>query len=227
MHPPGAVRSRALSSCEIPEMATPVWLRKLNSSVENSGLCRCGCGGKTKVAPRTHTSRGWVKGQPQPYLRGHSTWKSKGPQWVANESGCWIWQRHFNNQGYGSGSFGRLGYTGQQLAHRVLYAQRYGPIPDTVVLDHRCHSEDSSCPGGLDCPHRQCVNPEHLEPVTQLENVHRATCTKISDYEIRVVYEMRLNGKSWRKIAAEFGMTHAPLITRVRAWCERNGLPYQ
>jgi hypothetical protein len=66
-----------------------------------------------------------------------------------------------------------------------------------------------------------------LDPVTQLENVRRAVCTKISDPEIRVVYEMRLHGKSWRKIAAEFGMAHPPLITRVRAWCEQNGMPYR
>jgi hypothetical protein len=44
---------------------------------------------------------------------------------------------------------------------------------------------------------------------------------------MRAVYEMRLNGKSWRNIAAEFGMTHPPLITRLREWCQRNGLPYR
>lgn len=219
-------RSRASRRREFPEIATPVRPNKLSSSVDNSGLCHCGCGGKTNIAPRTHTSRGWVKGKPQPYLRGHAAWKNSGPKWIVTESGCWVWQRHTNKEGYAYGGFRSLGYESRQLAHRVLYEQRFGRIPANVVLDHRCHTEDRSCLGGRDCPHRLCVNPEHLEPVTQLENVHRARGTKISDAEIRTVHEMRLAGKSWRGIASEFGMTHPPLITRLREWCERNGLPY-
>lgn len=35
------------------------------------GLCQCGCGGKTSIAPRNHRSRGWVKGQPVRFLPNH------------------------------------------------------------------------------------------------------------------------------------------------------------
>lgn len=212
---------------EFPEIATPVWPNELSSSVDNSGNCGCGCGGKTNIAPRTHTSRGWIRGKPQPYLRGHAAWKDSGPKWLVNESGCWVWQRHTDSEGYARGAFRRFGYETSQLAYRALYEQRFGRIPEDTVLDHRCHTEDSSCSGGRECLHRLCVNPDHLEPVTQLENVHRARCTRISDDEMRTVYEMRLNGKSWRSIASEFGMTHPPLITRLREWCQRNGLPYR
>lgn len=38
------------------------------------GLCQCGCGKPTKPAPKTSVSRGWIKGKPTKYLRGH------GPQ---------------------------------------------------------------------------------------------------------------------------------------------------
>ena len=218
--------SRESSPRDSPEMSTLVWRNKLNSSVDNSGLCRCGCGSKTKIAPRTHTNRGWIKGQPQPYLRGHAAWKNSGPKWLVNESGCWVWQRHTDKQGYARGGFHSLGYELPQLAHRVLYEQRFGRIPEGVILDHRCHTDDLSCPGGPGCPHRLCVNPEHLEPVTHLENANRGRNTRLPDAEMRTVYEMRLSRKSWRKIAAEFGMTHPPLVTRLRDWCERNGLPY-
>lgn len=45
-------------------------------------------------------------------------------------------------------------------AHRWLYEQWVGPIPDGLQLDHLCRV-------------RNCVNPLHLEPVTTEENVRR------------------------------------------------------
>lgn len=36
------------------------------------GFCRCGCGQPTRIAPRTFSSRGHVKGQPQPYVASHN-----------------------------------------------------------------------------------------------------------------------------------------------------------
>jgi hypothetical protein len=35
------------------------------------GYCHCGCGNKTKISPKTCTSKGWVKGEPRKYLQGH------------------------------------------------------------------------------------------------------------------------------------------------------------
>jgi hypothetical protein len=35
------------------------------------GLCQCGCGEKTKDAPRTRASDGWIKGVPLKYVKGH------------------------------------------------------------------------------------------------------------------------------------------------------------
>lgn len=36
------------------------------------GLCQCGCGEPAPIAKRTHTSRGWIKGQPKRFISGHS-----------------------------------------------------------------------------------------------------------------------------------------------------------
>jgi len=43
-----------------------------------SGLCKCGCGGKTTITPYTDPRRGFVKGEPKKYLPGHN---SRGATW--------------------------------------------------------------------------------------------------------------------------------------------------
>lgn len=71
---------------------------------------------------------------------------------------CWLWR--------GAGVRGVRGYglfsNGERLmpAHRWIYEQLVGPIPEGLSLDHLCRV-------------RSCVRPEHLEPVTTRENVLR------------------------------------------------------
>lgn len=71
-----------------------------------------------------------------------------------DENGCWLFQGHVNRAtGYGTVS--------NKYAHRYFYEAHVGPIPHGLVIDHLCRV-------------RSCVNPAHLEPVTQAENVRRA-----------------------------------------------------
>jgi hypothetical protein len=84
---------------------------------------------------------------------------------------CWPWRGHRSDEGYGV--FGKSG-TG---AHRVAYELMVRPIPEGLSIDHTCHNVDSTCPGGTTCQHRLCVNPAHLEAVTQGENVLRSPHT--------------------------------------------------
>lgn len=50
-------------------------------------------------------------------------------------------------------------------AHRWSYAVHVGPIPDGLDLDHLCRV-------------RNCMNPEHLEPVTRQVNSARGETGK-------------------------------------------------
>ena len=68
---------------------------------------------------------------------------------------CWLWTAYVNPDGYG-----RFGFEGGQLAHRFAYLAMRGPIPAGKVIDHLCRV-------------RRCVNPQHLEVVTQRVNLHR------------------------------------------------------
>jgi len=87
---------------------------------------------------------------------------------VGDPASCWPWTAAKRPDGYGSQWWGDK----SMLPHRIAYQLARGPIPDRLVLDHTCHNE-SDCPGGRTCPHRLCMNPNHLEPVTFVENVMR------------------------------------------------------
>lgn len=71
-------------------------------------------------------------------------------------AGCWDWQGYKTERGYG-----RLSVHGKPTpAHRASYEAFVGPIPDGLVTDHLCRNTS-------------CVNPDHLEAVTQRENIRR------------------------------------------------------
>lgn len=75
------------------------------------------------------------------------------------QTGCWAWTGAKVSTGYGSF---RVKTKRHQLAHRFAYEQFRGPIPDGKMIDHLCRN-------------RGCVNPAHLEPVTNQENCIRGT----------------------------------------------------
>lgn len=75
-------------------------------------------------------------------------------------SGCWLWTGGLYSNGYGRFWNGER----VQLAHRWAYEHFVGPIPEGLVIDH-VHARG--------CTHRHCVNPDHLEPVTNRENLLR------------------------------------------------------
>ncbi|MER7788592.1 HNH endonuclease signature motif containing protein [Streptomyces sp. NPDC097640] len=80
---------------------------------------------------------------------------------------CWTWTGEITPKGYGV-----LQVNGRRvLAHRASYEAHVGPVPEGLVIDHVCH--DKSCIAGDACPHRRCINPAHLQPVTNAVNILR------------------------------------------------------
>jgi hypothetical protein len=106
-------------------------------------------------------------------------------------SGCLLWvaegRAHINGQAYGFWWEQTPRGWRPVYAHRWAYIHWKGWIPRGHTLDHRCHSEDESCPGGPSCLHRRCVDPEHLEPVTLAENQARRKGRKAKLREKAVV----------------------------------------
>lgn len=41
-------------------------------AAETKGLCACGCGQRTKIPTQSNASKGWVKGRPMTFVRGHN-----------------------------------------------------------------------------------------------------------------------------------------------------------
>lgn len=74
--------------------------------------------------------------------------------YVVDPGGCWVWLGRLGKDGYG-----RVGRSA--LAHRAVYELHRGPVPAGMTLDHLCRNT-------------ACVNPDHLEAVTNRENVLRS-----------------------------------------------------
>jgi hypothetical protein len=72
------------------------------------------------------------------------------------ESGCWYWVD-------GSVRYGRVWWKGRRrMAHIVIYEEmKCEEVRKPLELDHRCRNI-------------KCVNPEHLEIVTRVENNDRS-----------------------------------------------------
>ena len=102
---------------------------------------------------------------------------------VVVENGCWEWTAYVNTSWYGAIM---TADRRMSLAHRVSYELHVGPIPDGLQLDHLCGNTI-------------CVRPEHLEPVTDLENKRRryaayTICASGHPYDADNTY-IRPNGR--------------------------------
>lgn len=126
------------------------------------GFCHCGCGQRTAISVKTRVKSGYVVGEPKRFVRGHGGRIYSESSYIEQDRGyetpCWVWQGSMYPNGYGRYYIEGI----ERLTHRWMYEQLVGPIPDGLTLDHLCRV-------------RACVNPAHLEPVTQRENILRGT----------------------------------------------------
>lgn len=75
---------------------------------------------------------------------------------MGHDTPCHVWLLAKNAKGYGV-----VKHKGRcRRAHIVYWEEANGPVPDKHVLDHLCNV-------------RLCVREDHMEPVTQKENLRR------------------------------------------------------
>jgi hypothetical protein len=120
------------------------------------------------------------------------------------KSRCILWSHSKNSAGYG-----QLKINGKfVLAHRFYYEQKYGLIPEGLVIDHLCRTT-------------ACINPDHLEPVTNVENIRRGKHVKIN---LIKAGEIRLKYKSGEanqnQLAREYSIDQGNIskIVKYKAW---------
>jgi len=122
-----------------------------------------------------------------------------------DEKGCWVWTGSTSTyrSGIGYGTF-RLGDT-TKTAHVVAYLWANGEdsIPTGHVLDHLCRNQ-------------HCVNPAHLEPVTQGENVLRGALTKMSRERVAELFILWQQGATLAALARNEGVTPQAIRRRFK-----------
>lgn len=96
------------------------------------------------------------------------TWEDHFLESVLIGDGCWGWTAAHNTEGYGlwqppgaSWNARKKDRVKRSMAHKIMWEILCGPVPDGLELDHLCKFKG-------------CVNPDHLEPVTHMENLRRS-----------------------------------------------------
>lgn len=130
------------------------------------------------------------------------------------QTGCVEWTRYVAETGYGT-----VKHRGKQYsAHRFAWMNKHGPVPNGMVICHKCDN-------------RRCINVDHLFLGTTLDNVQ----DKISKGRLRVakgeesgtsklsveqVKQIMLDKRPQRLIAQNHGVSQATvsLIKTRKVW---------
>lgn len=106
---------------------------------------------------------------------------------------CIAWVGMTTRHGYGWVQINHGKKVKRMMAHKFAWELTNGKVPEGLVLDHVCRNKG-------------CVNPAHLEPVTNAENVRRGAkfithCPRGHEYTPENTYYMKRN-RTHRKCRA-------------------------
>ncbi len=131
---------------------------------------------------------------------------------------CWEWRAARNRGGYGLFAF-RTNPTHYKLAHRVAYMLECGPIPDGLVVMHKCDN-------------RACVKPTHLSVGTYGDNNRdaaskgryplgtRHTMAKLNPEKVKIIRVRLTQGDSFGSIGRDMRVSAATIsaLAKGRTW---------
>ena len=130
----------------------------------------------------------------------------KPVEFNVNENGCFICFSHASNSKDGHIRIRSSTSQERWLLHRLIYKECFGEIPDGLVVRHKC-----------DTP--KCINPEHLELGTPLDNVRdrvkrgrsavgeRHSRAKLKENEVKQIRYMFDKGYYGTHIAELYGIS--------------------
>lgn len=127
-------------------------------------ICQCGCGKPVPLATTTHLSRGYRKGEPLRFVRGHGRRTISAEERFRRRlretpSGCLEFHGH-RHSGYGQFGVGSR----DDGTRRLVYAHRYAwelagrEVPEGMLVLHKCDNPS-------------CCNVDHLFVGTDQDNL--------------------------------------------------------
>jgi hypothetical protein len=182
-------------------------------------LCECGCGDMAGFYATT--AKGHRAGEPRRFINHHNKYNRRYEPIHTRyevedrgyESPCWVWRRSKNHKGYGV----MLDQRAERVrpAHVWFYEQFIAaPFPKHLQADHLCRV-------------RACVNPWHIEPVTQYVNQQRGANAKLTREQADEIRRrgreipagprnQHSSGDSYSSLSREFGVSMPVVVGIVR-----------
>jgi hypothetical protein len=136
---------------------------------------------------------------------------------------CWVWISGIGKNGYGyiKTRIGprKEGKNKYESAHRLVYTEVNGPIPEGMLICHKCNN-------------RKCCNPSHLYAGTNQDNMNdkvrsghstfgsKNPKARLKESDIVQIRQLRSEGKTLKSIAEQFNVHLATIgyICQGKRW---------